>query len=76
MAFAVACFQRLGPLLRALWMIVDVGLDIRQAIVYRKYAIDRNGTYINGRSTTPIPQSIPLKLFLIGISIPRATSFS
>ena len=45
MAFAVACFQRLGPLLQAFWMVVDVGLDIRQAIVYRKYAFDKNGTY-------------------------------
>ena len=45
MTFAMACFQRFVPLMKALWMIVDVGLDFRQAVVYREHAFEENGTY-------------------------------
>ena len=45
MTFATTCFQRFGPLLHALWLNVDVGFDLRQAVVYREYAFDENGTY-------------------------------
>ena len=45
MACAVAFIERFGLLLNGLWMTVDVSLDIRQAIVYRQYAFDKNGTY-------------------------------
>ena len=45
MTFAKACFQRFAPLLQALCLNVDVGLDLRQAVVYREYALDKNGTY-------------------------------
>ena len=34
-----------GPLLKSLWMTIDLGLYVRQAIVYREHAFEENGTY-------------------------------
>lgn len=45
MSFAIACFQRFVPLLKTLWMNIDIGLDFRQAVVYREHAFEENGTY-------------------------------
>ena len=42
---AILCYLRFAPLLQALWLNVDFGLDLRQAVVYRKYAFEENGTY-------------------------------
>ena len=42
---AIRCFQRFRPLLKALWINIDLGLDVRQAVVYRKLAFEENGTY-------------------------------
>ena len=36
---------RFGPLLKALWLIVDIGLDLRQAVIYRELAFEENGAY-------------------------------
>ena len=45
MTFEIAFLQRFGPLLKALWINIDVGLDFRQALVYKEYAFEENGTY-------------------------------
>ena len=42
---AIRCFQRFRPLLKALWINIDLGLDVRQAVVYREHAFEENGTY-------------------------------
>ena len=41
----IAIFLRLLPLCKAIWMIIDIILDVRQAVKYREYAYDTNGTY-------------------------------
>ena len=45
MTFAIVFLHRFGPLLKALWINVDVGLDFRQALEYREHAFEVNGTY-------------------------------
>ena len=41
----IAFISRLLPLGKAIWMNIDVALDMRQAVKYQEYAYDINGTY-------------------------------
>ena len=41
----IAIFLRFMPLCKAIWMIIDIILDVRQAVKYREYAYNENGTY-------------------------------
>lgn len=41
----IETFKQVLPLGKAIWMYIDVALDIRQALKYHEYAYDANGAY-------------------------------
>lgn len=41
----VRILKRVAPLCLALWMVVDMGLDLNQSINYHRHAFSSNGTY-------------------------------
>ena len=41
----VVWIKRIVPLLTSLWMEVDMGLDVRQTLIYYDHAFNHNGTY-------------------------------